>query len=105
MLVAATDGEENSSTGPCGGLAWKSKVEGKIKAISPAIRLNMSVFGELQKIATGTAGGSSMASDSLLYFSRLSNESGGSAIFINDYAGCRKSKTHHRYRLFRGNSG
>ena len=86
MLVAATDGDENSSTGPCGGLEWKEKVEEKIKAISPRVRLNLSVFGELQKIATGTASGSSIASSSLLYFSRLSNESGGSTIFINDYA-------------------
>jgi hypothetical protein len=86
MLVAATDGEENSSAGPCGGSDWRAKVEDKIRNTSPAIRLNMSVFGELQKIATGTAGNSSMATDSLSYFSRLSAESGGTAIFINDYA-------------------
>ncbi len=85
LLVAATDGEENSSSGPCGGVDWKSKLESKLKEHAN-FRLHMNVFGELQKIATDTAHSSSMVNESLRYFARLSQATGGQALFVNDYA-------------------
>ncbi|RYZ86026.1 MAG: hypothetical protein EOP04_14710 [Proteobacteria bacterium] len=84
LLVVATDGEENSSAGECGGEEWREKVAEKVEATSPRINMNMNVFGKLDEINVGIAASSSISSTSLSYFSNLSESSGGFAMFVDD---------------------